>query len=1522
MIEKITSERINKFLEGYDPMEHIINIECSYDDKEAIIIYNDAKGVKRMKREAFYPFVWAKQSAARQLYGGDRKLLLKKMAEYGIATKGLNIYNNKGKTTERLENGYRVMFYAKFSMPFKKFSQFFVEGKKPIYSNDKNSTGNSKEFLAITPVEQFMISTGKRLFKGYDDYDQLKRLEWDLETQGLEAEKCAINQIGIRTNKGFEKIITITGEGEERLQNELEAIRECLRIIGSEKPDVITGHNSENFDWDFLIKRLALLGTSMQVESAKYFPKSIYKKKKQSVLKLGGEIEYYYPTVIWGFNVTDSLHAVRRAQAQDSNMKKADLKYVTKYSKLNKPNRVYVPGNDINTTWADTANEYAFNNENGQWFKITDKTFSKTYNEVIDKKQLTFYTEQEIENASKKLTEIQSYTHDKTELLKHEEEINKLNEIASGNKFEEITEEKIRYTLLEDGTIKDNSTNEIYEKTTGRYIVERYLLDDLYETDKVELRYNQSNFLLGKLLPTTFGKVCTMGTAATWKMIMLAWSYENDLALPSYASSGAFTGGLSRLLSVGYIDRVVKLDYNSLYPSIILSWMISTGEDISGVMLALLEYILSEREKFKGLKSVAGKKAKKKKEYIETFLGTTEELKLLKEELQKYESEESANDKKQLPFKIFGNSFFGGFGAPNLFNWGDLMCAEKTTCIGRQSLRLMNKWFKDRGYKPIVMDSVTYDTPLMIKNDNGDIDILPICDIFNENEKIEFDKEQYRDFSSKGYKVLTRNGWQNIEYVYKHKTNKDIHRIITKNGLIDVTSDHSLFDENKNEIKPSNIKRGDKIEIYNNNINFNINNEYDYNKAWLIGFFIADGSAIYCDNSICGEWKISNKSLDRLNKAKYILETYFNVKSDIKNHIKSSGVYNLIVYNTKFAKYFCDTCYTSYRYKKVPSFIINSNLDAYKGFIDGFCCGDGEGDYLADCVMFGQKSKVTMAGLYFMLNKLNVNFRISTRKDKQEFISFIFKNRHHNNINDTYSLKEINEVWNNDIIKPKNNYVYDISSDGTFVNVLGMIVAHNTDGVNFQMPPEEELNKRHYIGKGLNRNTKEGQEYHGVEADVAEFNDLFMRGKMGLGIDEYAQATINFSRKNYADYLENGKTKLVGNTIKSKKMPLYIEKFMNKAIDLLLFGKGQEFLIMYYDYIDKIYNLKIPLKEIASVGKIKKDLSEYIKDCGNVTAAGSKKARQAWYELAIKHNLNVHMGDSIYYINTGKSKSHSDVKRVTHYYTIEGEEKIEITKEVDKMWTAYRKKVKNNERDLPVYKDKVECAKAEYPNLTEEDELIFNCILLDNEIVEDENDTFCDEDTEYNVQKYLEQFNKRIKPLLVCFSKDIRDKILINNPEDRNYFTVDQSKLVSGEPYKSTDQDTYEQLMTIEDKEIRFWKSACEVPPFVEECGINWQEVLEDYDARQKQLEEIEIKEEADTYNKIIDSLTKEDVNKFMEDGDLPAQLLKIVEEDVNSNNFISKKWKVVIGNIFDIIDKDFDKIAEEKYNDYMDSFQ
>ena len=60
--------------------------------------------------------------------------------------------------------------------------------------------------------------------------------------------------------------------------------------------------------------------------------------------------------------------------------------------------------------------------------------------------------------------------------------------------------------------------------------------------------------------------------------------------------------------------------------------------------------------------------------------------------------------------------------------------------------------------------------------------------------------------------------------------------------------------------------------------------------------------------------------------------------------------------------------------------------------------------------------------------------------------------------------------------KQTNNYVYDISLDGTFVNALGCNVLHNTDGFNFQMPKEFRYTEQNpYIGKGLGRNVIKGK---------------------------------------------------------------------------------------------------------------------------------------------------------------------------------------------------------------------------------------------------------------------------------------------------------------------------------------------------------------------------------------------------------------------------------------------------------------
>lgn len=1116
-MQKNNTEEIRQFLQGRDPMEKIISVECGYNDKEVKIVYINANGKKSLGKDDFKPFVWAKHSVCDRMFDGDRAMVKKKLQEFGIEVKLLRTTCEDKETNERLINGYKYIFSARRKMTYKRFQQFFTQAGTPISEPKKKkdktaSNSSNKEFLAISPVEQYLVLTGRRFFKSYENYDELTRLLFDLETEGLNPEIHSIDQIGIRTNKGFEKVITITGDTSlERRANELLAIREFLKTLREQKPDVIAGHNSEVFDWQFIETRCKVLGTSLETISAEVgYTNPIYKKKKDTVLKLGGEVEYYKPTVIWGHNVLDSLHAVRRAQAIDSNMKSANLKYVTQYLGLKKDNRVYVHGQQIGTIWRDLEPNYALNDSNGDWYKITDK----------------------------------------------------------------------------------KPIREGYEAVTGKYIVERYLLDDIWETDKVELALNEANFLIGKLLPTPFQRACTMGTAGIWKIIMLAWCYENKLAIPAYAPSKSFTGGLSRLLMVGYVDNVVKLDFNSLYPSIDLTWNVSSSLDITDSMLSMLNYVLTEREKYKELKAIAGAKSKEIKKLIEQAIengAPEDEIRQLKEERQKWEIEKAANDKKQLPLKILANSFFGSYGSPNIFPFGDVVCAEKTTCIGRMSLRLMISHFTNIGYTPIVGD---------------------------------------------------------------------------------------------------------------------------------------------------------------------------------------------------------------------------------------------------------------------------------------------------------------------------------------------------TDGFNFKTPERFRYTKENpYIGKGLGRNVVKGKEYTGVDADVAEFEDLYLNqawnggiNKMGLGIDEYCESTINFSRKNYADLLENGKTKKVGNTIKSRRMSGYIEKFLEVGIDQLLNGQGQEFLEGYYEYIDKIYNYKIPLRDIASKGKIKKTLAEYIADCSTFTKSGSKKSRQAWYELAIQANMRVNLDDTLYYVNCGTKKSESDVKRVTHQYVMYNDEETELTSKIKKELLMYECTKLNIEYKTLKEKDKKRLLAPRI--VREEDEIILNCKLVPREIVEAEEDVMCNDDIEYNVVKYIEQFNNRIKPLLVCFSKDIRDQILIQNPEERPYFTVEQCKLVSGEPNEAKDQDTYEQLMKPERKEIAFWLSINEEPPFVKECGINWEEVVAEYKEIKSMEEDVLFKDLDRTYMNILQNLSKEDIVKFNNEGDIPKAFHDIVFLNSDDMCFYFHQLPNMTpstgGNIFD--DIQLQDMSEAEYEEFVSS--
>lgn len=1037
-MEKVSFEQIEQFLEGSDPQQYIVGIESSYSENLVYLIINDPETGKRIEPHKFKPFVWVKEEVVKRLYGGNRRKIQEVAKKNNIRFKKLRTLTEDGEEPERMANGYKYLVTIN-GHGYSKLQEFFRNG-----GVDARHEDNKKLFTSFSPDEQFLIQTGKRLFKGMDDYNDVHRLQFDLETEGLDPVINGIFQIGIKDNKGYERILETKGEnGKERRESERANIKEFFQIVYDICPDIITAYNSENFDWPFIEKRCERLGIDFY-DIVKTLNPNVPVKRKDAMLKLGGEQEAYKQTYIWGTSVLDISHSVRRAQAINSSIKKWSLKYITQYSGVAKPNRVYVDGDVINKTWADTRDHW-FDEANGKWGLLENS-------EYVD-------------------------------------------ELPEGVKI-----------------------------VKGDYIVQRYLLDDLWETEQVDGIYNQAAYLIAKILPTSYMRSSTMGTAGQWKLIMAAWSYQNNLGVPDLQKKREFTGGLSRLLEVGFAKNVVKADFAALYPKTELTHGIFPSLDISGVMEGLLTYVVDKRDEFKFLTSEHKDKAKelatKLEERRDTL--TPEEIEKVEKAIKKHKKLASNYDKKQLPLKILANSFFGAYGAPYIFNWGDSDCAEETTCRGRQYLRLMVRFFTEKyGFRALVLDT--------------------------------------------------------------------------------------------------------------------------------------------------------------------------------------------------------DGC----------NFAIPDNVDEIK--------------------------YVTQAS-----------------------------------------------HW-------KTNH-YEV-----------------------------------------------GQELTGLDAVLAEFNETYMLGRMGLDIDDICDATINFARKNYANDID-GKVKLVGNSIKSKAMPEYIEEFIDKGVRMLLDDKGYDFIEYYYEHVNKIYSYQMPVLKMASKSRVKMTPKNYVDVyCKGTNKAGAAKARQAYMELILVNNLDVNLGDTIYYINTGEAKSHSDIKAV---------------------------------------KDKA----------TGQTHVEFNCKLIPQEQI-DMNPNLIN--TEYNIPKYLDAFNKRIKPLLVCFDTDIRHKIIVNVVKDkktklfmleeRGVFTEKQCKLIAGKPFEESDQDSYEALMTMEDKEIRFWDSVNKLPNNMEE--EEWEKVRVDYHERLAKMKADSIVKEKETFDIICKNLKQNDFQGMSETGMLVKELQDLFSIDEETGYIVSNKWEVIISTIDKLFD-------------------
>ena len=116
-----------------------------------------------------------------------------------------------------------------------------------------------------------------------------------------------------------------------------------------------------------------------------------------------------------------------------------------------------------------------------------------------------------------------------------------------------------------------------------------------------------------------------------------------------------------------------------------------------------------------------------------------------------------------------------------------------------------------------------------------------------------------------------------------------------------------------------------------------------------------------------------------------------------------------------------------------------------------------------------------------------------------------------------------------------------------------------------------------------------------------------------------------------------------------------------------------------------------------------------------------------------------------------------------------------------------------------------------------------NCYRLDPTEIENNPDM----KGEYNVLRAIATFNKRIEPLLVVFKEEVREQLLVVNPEDRGFFTKDQSELINGVPFNVGDQDTLEEVLTLSEGELKYWDKRGMSPDYIYELASEgWEEYI------------------------------------------------------------------------------------------------
>jgi DNA polymerase I len=334
--------REDEWLWGWDHTPGIVSVWAGHDGRATVWQRMPATGELRRHDERFRPWLLLDRL-------DDLRHLGHEVAPHGTAGALLNYRELDGPGTLR---------YLVSAADFRTLSTAVLDGASRRLGR---RLGHVQELgqasvLSLSPEEQYLVQSGRTYFRDLA-YSQLRRMQFDLETTGLDPRYCRIFMIAVRDPDGRSELLEASDATDA---GEADLIQRLVDRIALADPDVIENHNLHGFDLPFLNRRARTLGVRLMLGRNGMPGIRQRAARRGAIDENDGDrrVRFIAP----GRELIDTLDAVRRYDFSARELPGHGLKAVAKHFGISGPERELIRGDLIYSTYQsdpDRVRRYA-----------------------------------------------------------------------------------------------------------------------------------------------------------------------------------------------------------------------------------------------------------------------------------------------------------------------------------------------------------------------------------------------------------------------------------------------------------------------------------------------------------------------------------------------------------------------------------------------------------------------------------------------------------------------------------------------------------------------------------------------------------------------------------------------------------------------------------------------------------------------------------------------------------------------------------------------------------------------------------------------------------------------------------------------------------------------------------------------------------------------------------------------------------------------------------------------------------